>query len=279
MRFFALLFAFFLCLPLQAALTFPELGGRVVDEAGLLSKTEQKQLASRLEALENATTDQLVVVTLNSLDGYDIADYGYRLGRHWGIGQKGKDNGILLIVAPNERKVRIEVGYGLEGTVTDYRSKLIIDERILPRFKKGDFPGGIDAGTKAIIDLLKNPSSLPEKPAEQHGFNFAAMGGFEWFILIFIVFPIVSALLSTQGNALRSVLVALAAGVIAYLLFRFIFSSVIVFIIAFFSAYFGNRSGDGGFGGGYGSGSGFSSGGGFGGGGGSFGGGGASGSW
>ena len=104
--------------------------------------------------LEAKTTDQFVVVTLKSLQGTSIEDYGYRLGRHWQIGQKDKNNGVLLIVAPNERKVRIEVGYGLEGTLTDAISQLIIQNSILPRFKAGDFPGGIKRGVEDIVQVL-----------------------------------------------------------------------------------------------------------------------------
>ncbi|RMF04505.1 MAG: TPM domain-containing protein, partial [Alphaproteobacteria bacterium] len=111
---------------------FPALTGRVVDEAGLLSREEADALARQLEALEERTSDQLVVVTLRSLQGFPIEDYGYKLGRHWGIGQAGKDNGVLLIVAPTERKVRIEVGRGLEGELPDALAKLIIENAILP---------------------------------------------------------------------------------------------------------------------------------------------------
>ncbi len=133
---------------------YPQLTGRVVDEAGLLSGQDQAAIVEELAALEAKSTDQVAVVTLKSLQGYTIEDFGYQLGRHWGIGQKGKDNGILLIVAPNERKVRIEVGRGLEPIMTDAMSKLIIDNAILPAFKKGDFPGGIRAGVRDIKDVL-----------------------------------------------------------------------------------------------------------------------------
>jgi uncharacterized protein len=137
-----------------AAPTFPALAGRIVDEAGLLSAADKAAITTELEALEAASTDQLVVVTLNSLQGYPIEDFGYQLGRAWGIGQKGKDNGVLLIVAPNERKVRIEVGYGLEPVMTDAMSKLIIDNAILPQFRTGDFAAGIRAGVRDIKDVL-----------------------------------------------------------------------------------------------------------------------------
>ena len=133
---------------------FPELTGRIVDEAGLLSGQDYAEIVQQLEALEAASTDQLVVVTLKSLQGYPIEDYGYQLGRKWGIGQKGKDNGVLLIVAPNERKVRIEVGRGLEPVMTDALSKLIIENAILPEFRRGDYPGGIRAGVRDIKDVL-----------------------------------------------------------------------------------------------------------------------------
>src|SRR6202030_1156708 len=120
-------------------LSFPALTGRVVDEAGLMDAATRTALIEQLAGLEQKTTDQLVVVTLKSLQGTSIEDYGYQLGRHWQIGQKDNNNGVLLIVAPNERKVRIEVGYGLEGTLTDAVSRLIIANAIAPRFRENDF--------------------------------------------------------------------------------------------------------------------------------------------
>src|SRR5918995_1370970 len=136
------------------SLTFPELTGRVVDGAGILDAATRDQLKKLSADLEAKTTDQLVVVTLKSLQGTSIEDYGYQLGRHWQIGQKGKDNGVLLIVAPNERKVRIEVGYGLEGTLTDAVSRLIIENAIVPRFRANDIPGGITRGVDDIVSVL-----------------------------------------------------------------------------------------------------------------------------
>jgi uncharacterized protein len=133
------------------ALTFPELTDRVVDEAGILDPSTKAALERKLAEFETKTTGQLVVVTVKSLQGTSIEDYGYQLGRHWQIGQKEKNTGALLIVAPNERKVRIEVGYGLEGTLTDAVSKLIIENSILPRFRVNDFAGGIGRGVDDII--------------------------------------------------------------------------------------------------------------------------------
>lgn len=133
---------------------FPALTGRVVDNANLLSAEDQRYLIIDLEALESKSTDQVVVVTVPSLQGFEIEEFGYKLGRHWGIGQKDKDNGVLLIVAPNEREVRIEVGRGLEPLLTDALSKIIIENAILPRFRSGDLPGGIKAGIRDITAVL-----------------------------------------------------------------------------------------------------------------------------
>ena len=135
-------------------LTFPEITGRVVDEAGLLDAADRASLTESLAGLETKTTDQLVIVTLKSLQGTSIEDYGYQLGRRWQIGQKDKNNGVLLIVASVERKVRVEVGYGLEGTLTDALTKVIIENSILPLFNTGDFPGGIKRGVNDIVQVL-----------------------------------------------------------------------------------------------------------------------------
>ncbi|MDI1294389.1 MAG: TPM domain-containing protein, partial [bacterium] len=143
--------------PVAQAQTFPKLTGRVVDDAALLSPAQEQALTAKLAALETQSGRQLVVATLPDLQGYDIADFGYRLGRAWGIGDKAKNNGALLIVAPSERKIRIEVGYGLEGIMTDALSSQIIRNTIAPRFKAGDMPGGIDAGVDAIGKLMTLP--------------------------------------------------------------------------------------------------------------------------
>jgi len=134
---------------------FPALSGRVVDQAGLLTPEKEAALTARLEALERDTSDQLVVVTLESLQGLEIEDYGYRLGRAWGIGQSEENNGVLLIVAPNERKVRIEVGYGLEPILTDGLSALIIHNEVLPSFREGYFERGVEQGAAAIEAQLR----------------------------------------------------------------------------------------------------------------------------
>ncbi len=147
-----------------AAQTFPELTGRVVDQADILTPEQEEALTQRLEALQQASSRQLVIATVSSLEGHPIEDYGYRLGRHWGIGQREANNGIILLVAPNDRKVRIEVGYGLEPIMTDALSHQIVEDQILPRFRdNGDFAGGIEAGTNAIIEQLQAPPEQAEQ--------------------------------------------------------------------------------------------------------------------
>src|SRR5580704_8621244 len=154
-----------------AAQTFPPLTGRVVDEAGVLDPPVRAAIDSDLADLETRTTDQLVVVTVRSLQGLTIEDYGVRLGRQWGIGQKDKNNGALLIVAPKDRKVRIEVGYGLEGVLTDAQTKLIIENTIIPRFRANDMAGGIARGVDEIVRLLDGDAATwqghaaPARPA------------------------------------------------------------------------------------------------------------------
>lgn len=154
------------CAPAFAAPTFPALSGRVVDEAHLLNPADEQALTAELKALEEKSSDQVVVVTLPSLQGYSIEDYGYQLGRHWGIGTKQLSNGVLLIIAPNERKVRIEVGRGLEPVLTDALSKIVIENAILPRFRSGDFTGGIKDGVGDITKVLTGDAAEVEQRAK-----------------------------------------------------------------------------------------------------------------
>ena len=145
---------------------FPVLSGPVVDEAGVLPVQDRNALRVNLNALAARTGTQIVVVTLKSLSGLAIEDYGVQLGRAWAIGAKGTNTGALLIVAPNEHAVRIEVGYGLEGTLTDAASRLIIEGAILPRFRANDIPGGVKAGVDGIGRILTaDPGLSPSTPA------------------------------------------------------------------------------------------------------------------
>jgi uncharacterized protein len=172
-----------------AALTFPQLTGRVVDDAGILDAATKANLEAKLSDFERKTTGQLVVVTLKSLQGTSIDDYGYQLGRHWGIGQKEKNSGALLIVAPSERKVRIEVGYGLEGNLTDAVSRLIIENAILPRFKAGDFAGGITRGVDDIIQVLSGDAEEWKVRASRRPDSQG--GGLDILLLILFVIVVV----------------------------------------------------------------------------------------
>jgi uncharacterized protein len=241
----------------QGGPSFPRLTGRVVDGANVLPPATEAELTSRLAALETSTDRQLVVATVPSLQGYEIEEYGYRLGRAWGLGREQQDDGAILLVAPNERRVRVEVGYGLEGVLTDALSAQIIQAQILPRFRAGDLPGGVAAGTDALIQHL----SLPEGEAEARAAaaarrpvpTRAAQEGVPGWVILLVVLVVLVMLMRSRRRGRRR------GGLFI--------PPVIVW---------GGGSGGGGWSGGGGFGGG---GGGFSGGGGSFGGGGASGSW
>ncbi len=163
LAFIAALAGLLLCSSNAVAQTFPALTGRVVDAANIIPPDQEARLDQKLAALEVNSKRQLVIATLPDLQGYEISDYGYQLGRQWGIGDKESNNGALLIIAPKERKLRIEVGYGLEPVLTDGLSSIIVQQQIVPHFKAGDMPAGIEAGADAIIKQL----SLPEAEARQ----------------------------------------------------------------------------------------------------------------
>jgi uncharacterized protein len=260
MRALAVLIALLcLALPLQtaqAAPKFPALSGRVVDDAHILSQQTRADLDQKLAGLEAKTSRQLVVVTLPSLQGYEISDYGYQLGRAWGIGQAKLNNGVLFIIAPTEHKVRIEVGYGLEPILTDALSEIIIQQAVLPRFRSGDFDAGTEAGAAALIQQLSlDPSSAEARvaAAEKQAQHRGGSGATPFSILIIILF------------------VAIA--------FSRIFGGFGFWPLILLGGMGGGRRDYGGGGWGGGGWSGGGGGGWSGGGGGSFGGGGASGSW
>jgi uncharacterized protein len=141
------------------AQTLPKFTGFVVDAANVIPDDQEAALTKRLDDLQKTTGNQLVVATIPDLQGYPIEDYGYRLLRGWGVGLKGANNGAVVIVAPNDRKVRVEVGYGLEPVLTDAFASGIVNQQILPRFKAGDMPGGIVAGANAVADQLALPDA------------------------------------------------------------------------------------------------------------------------
>jgi len=147
-----------------AAQTFPKLTGRVVDQADIIPPAEEASLNTQLKQLETKTGHQFVVATVNDLEGNDIADYGYKLGREWKIGDEAKDDGVVFLIAPNERRMNISVGLGLEPVLTDALSGRIIRDVVTPKFKAGDMPGGIQDGVNAIAQQIQLP---PEEAAAQ----------------------------------------------------------------------------------------------------------------
>jgi len=254
------------------AQTFPKLTGRVVDQAGLLTPSQVADLTSKSEALEQRTGRQFVVATVNRLEGRTIEDYGYRLGREWGIGSEQKDDGVILLVAPKERKVRIETGYGARVFLTDAVSSVIIRESILPRFKAGDMGGGIVAGADQIINMMELPPAEAAKHAQEIGASEAKrqerrINPFPILFMVVIFFVIIGSIASRSGG--RRYRGKRRGGLDA--------GDVAVILWGLDALTRGSRGG-GGWGGG-GGGWGGGGGGGFSGGGGSFGGGGASGGW
>ncbi|HLH88250.1 MAG TPA: TPM domain-containing protein [Xanthobacteraceae bacterium] len=149
----ALVAALAIGLPASAQ-TFPRLSGRVVDDATVLDTAMRDGIAQRLKALEDQTSDQVVVATVRSLQGYSVEDYANRLFRAWRLGQKDKNNGVLLLIAPTEHKVRIEVGYGLEGTLTDAVAKLIIESHLIPWLRQSRYDVAASTGVDDIVDVL-----------------------------------------------------------------------------------------------------------------------------
>jgi uncharacterized protein len=239
-------FAALLCTIVAAfSLTLPPLTGRIVDQANILPADTRRAIEPKLADLESKSGIQLVVATIASLQGQEIEPYANELFRSWKLGEKTKNNGVLLLVAPNERRVRIEVGYGLEGTLTDALAKVIITNAITPRFKTGDFGGGISRGVDDIITVLTTDASEWEKRPSLRLDNAPAGDRASWFILALLI-ALVTLLIVSPG-------------------FRWFFLNVALNILI----SSGSSRGSGG----------YSGGGGFSGGGGSSGGGGASGSW
>jgi uncharacterized protein len=239
------------------AQSFPALTGRVVDAANILSPAQEVSLDAKLTRLEQQSKRQLVVATIPDLQGYEIADYGFRLGDHWGVGDKQRDDGVILIVAPEEKRVRIEVGYGLEGILPDIVAGRIIRDSIVPHFKQNDYPGGISAGVDSISKVLMLPPDearkLADQAKKQEQERQSDGNGEVLFVILFILFFFVLPMLmrGRRGRAYRG-------GIAPVILW--------------------GPGGSGGWGSG-GGGSNWSGGGGFSGGGGGFGGGGASGGW
>jgi uncharacterized protein len=173
------------------AFDFPPLTGRVVDQANIMTPQSRSDIEAKLKDLEDKSSIQLVVATVKSLQGGDVETYANELFRNWKLGQAQKNNGVLLLVAPNEHKVRIEVGYGLEGTLTDALSSVIISSAIVPRFKAGDFSGGITRGVDGIISVLSGDTSEWQRKVdvrkEDPAADFNALFPILFFLLIIFI--------------------------------------------------------------------------------------------
>jgi uncharacterized protein len=276
-----------------ADVAVPPLSGRVVDQTGTLSGGDIALLTQTLKDFEARKGSQIAVLIVPTTEGESIEQFSIRVAEAWKIGRKKVDDGALLVVARNDRHLRIEVGYGLEGALTDATAKRIIDEEITPKFKAGDFAGGISAGVNRMIRVIDGEKLPAPEPAHwQSPHLLEYMNPFNPFVLIG-VFIVGGILRTTLGRLLGSVATGGFVGLLAWIFVGYIVVAVIAAIVAFIVALFGDFStpaggrgrggGWSGSGGSYSGGSSSSSGssdsGGFSGGGGSFGGGGASGSW
>ena len=271
-----------------ALVAVPPLSGRVVDQTGTLAAGDIASLTQTLKDLETRKGSQIAVLIVPTTDGEAIEPFSLRVAEAWKIGRKKIDDGALLVIAKNDRRLRIEVGYGLEGALTDVTTKRIIDEDITPKFKAGDFAGGVSAGVIRMIWVIDG-EKLPE-PEPPHWQNRGLLGDvdpFNPFILVFVVI-VGGALRTVLGRLIGSLATGGFVGFLAWLLVGDIGAAAVAGVAGFLIAAFidllpsgsssGSRSSSGG---GWSSGSSSSSSdsGSFSGGGGSFGGGGASGSW
>ena len=260
----------------------PQLTASVTDLSGTLSADQRVQLTGKLAAFEAQKGAQIAVLLVPTVKPEAIEQYSIRVAEAWKLGRKGMDDGVLLLIAKQDKKLRIEVGYGLEGALNDATAKRIISETITPRFKQGDFYGGIDAGLDVIIKVVGGEAlPLPGKVTN----TGSALSGisdqletlfFVGFILVFVVGGVLRAIF---GRFLSAGIIGGVAGVLASLIISSLFMAGTIGVVAFVVSLFAGRSGGGWFpgGGSWGGGGGRS--GGFSGGGGGFGGGGASGDW
>ena len=248
-------------LVLAAPVALPALSDRVVDLSATLSPAEQADLVGRLAALERERGAQVAILLLPTTQPESIEQFGIRLAEHWKIGRRGVDDGVIVIVAKDDRRMRIEVGYGLEGTIPDAIARRIIDEEMAPRFRQGDFAGGLRSTVDRLARLIGGEALPPPAAAKP-----AAASSFDSDTLLFIAIFVASVARALFG----------IAGSLAWLSFGTLAAAAIAALITFVASFL--RSGGGSWHGGGGGGGG-SRGGGFSGGGGSFGGGGASGRW
>ncbi|SFH23020.1 uncharacterized protein SAMN05216299_103133 [Nitrosospira sp. Nsp14] len=290
-RILAFVALFFSTSLLMAEVAVPPLAARVTDLSGTLSPTETAQLEKKLAAFEARKGSQVAVLIVPTTRPETIEQYAIRVAEAWKLGRKGIDDGVLLVIAKQDRTLRIEVGYGLEGVLPDAVAKRIVEETIIPMLRQGDFATAISAGVERIMSVIEG-EPLPAPQSRRSNTSPAGMNVvLDNIIFIFIALIVVGKILqSLFGRMIGSTLMSAAAGVIGWLVFSSILIGVMIAVFAFFLTLFGNssggisRGGRGGWYGGYGGGMGGRGGGGFGGGGfsgggGGFGGGGASGRW
>lgn len=259
----------------QAEVAVPELRQRVTDLTGTLDPDTVNRLENTLAQFEAARGSQIAVLMLPTTGPEDISQFGIRVAEQWKVGRKGVDDGAILIVAKDDRKVRIEVGYGLEGVIPDAVAKRIIEEDIMPRFRQGDFSGGVEAGVSRMLRLIEGESLPP--PQEAAPFEGDGMDK----IILYLVVGIIGGKIlgMVVGKGIGSSLAALGTGAAAWLLSGVFFFGLVAALIVLVAALSNGRGGGHWGSGGFGGGSWGGGGGGFSGGGGGFGGGGASGSW
>jgi uncharacterized protein len=263
-----------------ADVAVPPLKARVTDLTATLSADQQMALEQKLAAFEARKGSQIAVLMVPTTQPETAEQYAVRVEEAWKLGRKGVDDGVLLLVAKNDRRLRIEVGYGLEGALNDATAKRIIDEEITPRFKQGDFYAGITAGVDRVIRLIDG-EPLPAPRAQEVATGLS--GHTDWIIPALFVLMVAHGIArAALGRFLGSGVVSGIAGFVVWMVFGSIAAAVLIGVVAFLFSLFAGNISPGAFGrssGGWSSGGGSFGGGGFSGGGGSSGGGGASGSW
>jgi len=262
------------------AIEVPPLTGRIVDRASLLSPEWLSSLSAELAAHEDRTGNQIVLLSIPSLEGESLEEYAHRVGTTWKLGRKGLDNGVLVLVVSRDRKIRIEVGYGLEGTLTDAKAARIIRQEMVPKFRDGDHAGGISAGLRAVMGTIEGTYAAKEEPGATRESGIG--GAWEIFFVAVLAGIFAGAIIGGQwkkpGGLIGSV-IAFVMSLPAGWLLALIAAAIVLVALLLLTASHGRGRGDGVWGGPVWSGGGFSDSGGFSGGGGDFGGGGASGQW
>lgn len=274
-RLFVILLCLCAYLPAHAEVAVPALSQRVTDLSGTLAPDTVARLENTLAQFEAAKGSQIAVLILPTTEPEDISQFGIRVAEQWKIGRKGVDDGAILIVAKDDRAVRIEVGYGLEGVLPDAITKRIIEEDIVPRFKQGDFSGGVEAGVSRMMRLIEGEPLPPPKPSSGGGADNMNQ------LVLFLFAGILGGKIlgAVLGKGIGSSVAAVGTGALAWLVSGALLFGMIAAILVLFMTLTGGRGGGHWGSGGFGGGSWGGGGGGWSGGGGGFGGGGASGRW